>query len=96
MISLSRCASQSTGLPALLRLLPTLVVLPSLLPARALGPRTLRPALLLATPLLIALLLAALLIAVFLHRDISFEGTVIDAAGREGKGCATGTRELTI
>jgi uncharacterized membrane protein YdfJ with MMPL/SSD domain len=71
MVSLSRGASRSDDLPALLPLLPSLVFLPSLLLARSLSARLLLPAVLIGT--LSALLLSALLIAILLHREISFE-----------------------
>jgi hypothetical protein len=96
MVSLSRGASRSVDLPALLPLLPSLVFLPSLLLAGALSPRLLLPAVLIGTltallmliGTLTALLLSALLIAILLHREISFE-VLIAAARRGGKGCAT-------
>jgi hypothetical protein len=80
MISLSRCASRSTGLPALLPLL-SLVVLSSLLLTGTLCSRRLLPALLtgaLGTLVVPALLLSALLISIFLHREISFDSGRID------------------
>jgi hypothetical protein len=64
MVSLSRCASRSDDLPALLPLLPSLVFLPSLLLARALSPRLLLPAVLIGT--LSALLLIGTLTALLL------------------------------
>jgi len=81
MVSLSRGASRSADLLALLPLLPSLVFLPSLLLVRALSPRLLLPAVLIGTlsallmliGTLTALLLSALLIAILLHRSISFE-----------------------
>jgi hypothetical protein len=95
MISLSRGASRSTGLPALLPLL-SLLVLSSLLLIGTLCSRRRLPALLtraLATLLLPALLLSALLVSIFLHREISFDGGRIDRRCilRGGKGCATET-----
>jgi hypothetical protein len=73
MISLSRGASRSADLPALLPLLPTPVFLPSRLLARALSARLRLPALLIgagsARLRLAALLLTALLIAILLHRE---------------------------
>jgi hypothetical protein len=81
MVSLSRCASRSDDLPALLPLLRNLVFLPSLLLAGALSARLLLPAVLIGTlsallmliGTLTTLLLSALLIAILLHREISLE-----------------------
>jgi hypothetical protein len=73
MVSLSRGASRSDDLPALLSLLPSLVFLPFLLLAGALSPRLPLPAVLIGTLTALLMLigtLSALLIAILLHREL--------------------------